>query len=157
MARRVFAIVAACGCVATAFAADHEYDGKKVKNEQYDKLKCSITIDGRSDVAGTYNRKDGVLVIRIDGKSTFEVGGEAHKVVIRLDGKSTARLREMKVGAGGVEITDMNGQSTLYLGKCEGNIDIQSVDGRCTIHYREGTKVVGRDNLGGKSELKAEK
>jgi hypothetical protein len=153
----VFAIFAVCCCFATASAEDHEYDGKKVKNERYEKLKCSIKVDGRSEVEGTYNRKDGVLAILIDGKSELEIRGEAHKVIIRLDGKSTLRLRGMKIGAGGVEITDMGGQSTLYLGKCEGDIDIKSVDGRCTIHCKEGTKVVGRANLSGKSELKVEK
>lgn len=161
MTRSTFLIAVACCCLVgqTARAEDSEYDGqKKIKNETWDKLNHSIKVNGQSDIEGTYNRKGGTLEIWINGQSGLEVSGEAFKVVIKaMNGQSTVSLRGLKVGAGGVEIKDMNGQSKLYLAECGGTIDIKFIDGQCVVHYKEGTKLAGQDKVKGESKLVPEK
>lgn len=159
MARSTFIIAIVCGCLfgPTGLAEDYEYDGhKQIKNVTFDKRNCSIKIKGQCGVEGTYKLKDGTLEIHIDGGSSLEVSGEAHKVVIRrMNAASKVRLDNLKIGAGGVEIKDMDGQSVLYIGEC-GSIDIKSIDGQCLVHYKKGTKLMGQGNVKGLSQLKEE-
>ena len=142
-----------------AGAADHAYDGQKtVTGETFAGESCTIRVGGRSSVAGTYARPTGTVDVTLDGSSTLTLTGEAHKVVIRMaNGQSTVDLRGLKVGAGGVEVKDMNGKSRLYVAGCAGPLDITAVDGGCEIRHKDGAKVVGRDNLKGGSKLVAEK
>jgi hypothetical protein len=161
MIRSVFLIAWAVICVTSlaARAEDYEYNGQKeVKNQIFTKLNCTIRVNGQSDVEGTYNRKGGTLDIWIDGQSGLEISGEAHEVIIRrINGQSTVSLRALKIGRGGVEIKDMNGQSKLYLADCGGTIDIVFIDGQCAVHYKQGTELAGQRNVRGESKLVPEK
>jgi hypothetical protein len=152
------AVVMCCFAGRSAYAEDYEYDHQmKVRDATFDKLNCSIKVNGQSDIEGTYDRKGGTLEIWVNGQSGLEVSGKAYSVVIKLiDGQSTVSLRGLTIGAGGVEIQDMNGQSKLYIADCGGAIDIKAINGQCVVCYKNGTKVIGQEKLKGESVLKKE-
>lgn len=143
----------------TAAADDYKYDGQKtVAGETFTGAACAIQVGGKSSVSGIYSVKDGTLEVTLDGSSTLTVTGAARRVVVRqANGQSTVDLRGLKVGAGGVEVADLNGKSRLLVGSCAGEIAVTSADGGCEVRYKAGTKVVGRDNLKGGSKLVPEK
>jgi hypothetical protein len=127
---------------------DFKHAGAQMKGVMFDGLECYIKVTAKANVEGEYSRPGGVLRITVKDGSNLKIVGECKKVIIEeLNNRSAVDLKRLKIGAGGVAITNMTMFAHLYTGECKGKIVIRSMAHISTLHYRRGTQIEGRENV----------
>ena len=105
---------------------------------------CTIKINGRSLIQGTYNNQKGTLTIQsVNDRSEIVLKGRCSRVVIEyLDGQSFIDLFALQVGDGGLLINYMNGQCRV---RCQttGQINVRDSGGQCTVFYVSPNQPIG--------------
>ncbi len=152
------------GCVlslSTARADEFSYgfgvqEAVGLSNEVFQGDDCYVRVRGPrggSQIKGTYDNPDGVLIITVE-YSYLEIRGRAKKVIVRyVDTHSGLDLTNLQIGEGGVVIKSVDNASSMEIGHCEGPVQIRSVDNASVISLQRGTKVEGKDRISKNSRL----
>lgn len=125
-------------------------------NEVFRGDECFVRVRGPrggSQVHGTYDNPDGILMIAAD-YSYVEIHGRAKKVIVKyVDPLAGVNLTNLKIGEGGIIIKSVDNASVIQIGSCDGPVEIRSVDNSSIVEVPRGTKLKGRKRISKTSRL----
>jgi hypothetical protein len=151
-------VAAAVACSAAADSNRYVYNG--VTNEQavvFEGANPHVSVNGQANVAGRYVRPDGTLRVSANGLTHLKVTGRCRAVIIEsANGQAVLDLSGLAVGAGGVQVLMMNGDSRLLVDS-DGPIVVKAMNGRTEVRYQQKPHgpEVERGDLRGESRIVA--
>ena len=164
--RKIIAVLLACssyvlaldGATADEFSYGFHTDkAVGLYTEVFRGDECFVRVRGPrggSQVKGTYDNPDGVLIITAE-YGYLEIHGSAKRVIVRyVDSSAGVNLKNLQIGDGGIVVKSVDNASVMEIGSCNGPVQIRSVDNCSIVEVPRGTKLDGKDRFSDSSLLR---